>query len=49
MVALSLLLAAVMTALRLPAALLLAAIGAAATVAALEGGARMPAPLFVLA
>jgi membrane AbrB-like protein len=49
MVALSLLLAAVMTALRLPAALLLAAIGAAATVSALEGQAKMPPLLFVLA
>jgi uncharacterized protein len=48
-VLLSLLLATAMTALRLPGALLLAAIGAAATVSTLEGRAKMPPRLFLLA
>lgn len=44
-----LLLATAMTALRLPGALLLGAIGAAATVSTLEGRAKMPPRLFLLA
>ena len=48
-VALSLLLAAGLTALRLPAALLLSAIGAAATIASLEGRPKMPPRAVLLA
>jgi membrane AbrB-like protein len=48
-VVLSLVLAAAMTALRLPAALLLASIGAAATISSFEGRAKISPRLFLLA